>query len=121
MAKDKPLPAPAQQDGEAFDGASKVKLEKAHDLLDRPEKFAKLFCDVAKNQVTVQTLLKEMIREALRGDTESREALMKLIRQAMKEDWRTWARSAWGKVGLAAWTVVTLAIGAYLDTLLGAA
>lgn len=113
--KDKALP-PAQ-DGEVFDAPAKLKLDKAHDLVDRPEKFAKLFCDVAKNQVSVQALIKEMIRESVATDPKSREALLGLIRQALREDWKTWVRSAWGKAGLALWTAGTLALGAWINSM----
>lgn len=117
MAKEKPSTSSHQQDGEVFDAVSKVKLEKTHDVLDRPEKFAELFCDVAKNQVSVQTLIKDMIRDSLTTDSKARDGLLSLIKQAMNEDWRTWFRSAWGKAGLALWTVATLALGAWLNTL----
>lgn len=114
MAKEKS--PPAQQD-EVFDAPSKLKLEKAHDVLDRPEKFAKLFCDVAKNQVSVQALIKDMIRDSLNNDTKARESLLGLIRHAMREDWRVWLRSAWGKAGLALWTVATIGLGAWINSL----
>lgn len=117
MSGKKDAQTPQQPDGELFDAPSKLKLEKAHDVLDRPEKFAKLFCDVAKNQVSVQTLLKEMIRESLTSDTKSRDALLGLIKQAMRDDWRIWLRSAWGKAGLAIWTVATIALGAWINSI----
>ncbi len=105
------------QDGELFDSQSKLKLDKTHDVLDRPEKFAKLFCDVARKQVDMQTFLKEVMRELIATDPKARDSLLGLIRQAMKEDWKSWLRSRGGMVIFGIWTLITIAFGAWISSL----
>jgi hypothetical protein len=103
----------AKKDAEdaQFDASAPLKLQKVHDAIDRPDKFAEIFVKAAQNQVSVKDLFRTMIRETLNTDVQARDALKGIIKQVNKEDWRSFVRSAWGKVSLVIWTVVTLAIG----------
>jgi hypothetical protein len=99
---------------EVFDFASKLKLDKTHDLLDRPEKFAKFFVDVSIAQTAIQNRINEMIRKALKDDNDSKKALIELIKSAQKEDWRAFVKSAWGKVALGIWTLIVALFSAWM-------
>lgn len=93
------------------------RLAQAYKIADRPEEFAKLFCEVAKEQVSVRELLQKMVREMLETDAKSRQALMGLIRYSYKEDWRHFVRSAWSKVAIAAWTLIVVFVTAWLTSI----
>lgn len=107
-----------QREDASFNADAQLKLQKTHDTLDRPEKFAELFCDVAKKQVVVQDLLRSMIQKTIQSE-ESKKHITGLIRQINKDEWKSFVRSAWGKVALVVWTVCTIALGAFFDKLFG--
>lgn len=104
---------------EVFNAESKIKLEKAHKIADRPDEFAKLFCKVAKEQTIVQDMINDMIRKALNTDVSSRGALQGLIQVAYKEDWKAFVKSAWGKIALVVWTLITALISAWIGSHFG--
>ncbi len=76
--------SPAQE--EVFDAASKVKLDKAHDILDRPEKFAEFFKKVAEDYTPIKTMLTDLMREFILKDSTTREEFKKLVKEAEHED-----------------------------------
>ena len=103
-------------DDAQFNADAQIKLEKTHDTIDRPEKFAALFCKVAKEQVAVQELLSKMINRSIQSE-ESKKHLTGVIRHINSQEWKSFVRSTGGKTALAIWTVITLFLGAYFGSL----
>jgi hypothetical protein len=104
-----------------FDADAQVKLESAHDLVQRPDKFAEVFVKAAETQTSIKQLIRKEIRESLALDPESRTSLRGLIAEQFKEaeisnrvrhsfpgrvNWRALIKSAWGKIGILVWTVI---------------
>jgi Ni,Fe-hydrogenase III large subunit len=89
-----------------FDADAQVKLESAHDLVQRPDKFAEVFVKAAETQTSIKLLIRKEIKDSLALDPDSRSSLKDLIAEQFREDWRAFVKSAWGKIGLLVWTVI---------------
>lgn len=96
-----------------------AKLLHTHEIVDRPEKFAEMFCEVAKTQSAVREKLIEILSSAIQYDVESRKAVKQVLKELHDEDWKHFIRSAWGKIGLALWTAISVAIGIWVKSLIG--
>jgi len=97
------IPSLSEQDAQ--------KLERAHKLADRPEKFAEMFEQVAKTQTKVKDVLKKEIRDIIGTDTETRGSIKGLVRQTEKEN--LWYGLK--LVGFGLWSIGLLALGAILN------
>jgi len=95
------------------------KLLHTHEIVDRPEKFAEMFTTVAESQNAVRQKLVEILRTSIQHDVESRKEIKKVLKEIYDEDWKHFIRSAWGKIGLAIWTAVSVAIGIWVKSLIG--
>ena len=87
------------------------KLEKAHGLADRPDKFADMFEQSAKSQTKIKDILKKEIREILSTDVDAKSSLKGIIRQVEREDLWIYTK----KFGFAIWTLVSIVIGALVQ------
>lgn len=90
-----------------------------HEIVDRPEKFAEMFCNVAQSQSAVRSKLMEVLRTAIQNDVETRREVKKVLKEIYDEDWKKFARSTGGKIAAVVWTLVTLAIGYFFKTYVG--
>jgi hypothetical protein len=106
-------------ENEVFDASSKLKLDTAHEILQRPDKFAKLFCDAANKQVDIQNTIKKFIKDSLESDIQTRNALKGMIRHENKESWKAFMMSTGGKIGLGIWTIVTILLTVLAERYLG--
>jgi hypothetical protein len=98
---------------------AQLKLDRAHDIIDRPEKFAAHFRTVARTQTDIKRVIVEIIRECLESDIDAKKQLKNLIREVEQENWKSFLKSTWGKVGVGIWTVITLALGAFFTHFFG--
>lgn len=87
------------------------KLLHTHEIVDRPEKFAEMFVTVAQSQNAVREKLVEILRSSIQHDVESRREIKRVLKEIYDEDWRKFIRSAWGRLALVVWTVITLLLG----------
>ena len=101
---------------EIFDADSKLKLETAHKIADRPEEFAKLFCCVADTQNNIRKKLTEILVLSIQHDVPSRKEIKKAIKEIYDEDWRGFLRSVWGKISLVVGILVSALIGAWINS-----
>src|SRR5262245_226792 len=112
-----------RQNGDAddaqFSADAQLKLDRAHDIIDRPEKFAAHFRVVAKTQNDIKRVIVEIVRECIENDVEARKQFKNLIRDVEDENWKAFLKSIAGKAAVGAWTIITLAIGAFFTHLWG--
>lgn len=102
--------AAAPDAAEVFDGATKLKLDKTHDMLDRPEKFAEFFKKCASNYTPIKDLLKSIIQEIIESDVDGKKAFRKLIREEVNEDWKAIISLLTPKI----WGVFLILLGALI-------
>lgn len=95
------------------------KLLHTHEIVDRPEKFAEMFCTVAESQNAVRQKLIEILRTSIQHDVESRKEIKKVLKEIYDEDWKHFIRSIWGKVAAILWTILTLGLGYLFKKYLG--
>jgi hypothetical protein len=96
-----------------------AKFKKTHDTIDRPEKFAVMFCSVAESQTAVRQKLVSILQTSIQHDVETRQEVKKILLEIYNEDWKSFVRSAIGKVAILAWTAISLVIGAVINNYLG--
>jgi hypothetical protein len=95
------------------------KLLHTHDIVDRPEMFAEMFCKVAESQSAVRTKLMGVLIIAIQNDVETRNEMKKVLKEIYDEDWKRFIRSTGAKVGAIVWTIVTLALGYFFRKYIG--
>lgn len=105
-------PAEASTDDENF--IPKEALRKISASLDQPDKFAEIFCTAAKTQKSIDTVLKDVLRDLLKNDEVSRSVVKDLLREVEKEDWRAFVRKGFGGVG----ALILIGFGALLTALI---
>lgn len=52
-----------------FNKDSKLKLDKVHQAIDRPDVFANIFAKAAESQTKIKDMLRNLMREVLNDDT----------------------------------------------------
>lgn len=82
--------------------------------LEQPDKFAEIFCAAAKTQKSIDTILKNNVRELLQHDNETRSEIKGMLREIEKEDWKRVVK----KIGFSGWTIIVAATSAIV-TLIG--
>lgn len=92
----------------------KAAFRKISASLDQPDKFAEIFCSAAKTQKNIDTTLKDIMRDLLKNDRESRELVKDMLREVEKEDWKFFIKKSGGIV----WTLGSIAFGAVLTAVL---
>lgn len=92
-----------------------LNLKDTQQKVERPDGFAKLFCEAAKSQTAVKDLLKEIIQDLLETDVKAQNVLKRLIQEVFKQDWRAFIKTVWGKFALIAWTAITALIAVLID------
>lgn len=90
-------------------------LKHTHEIIDRPEKFASMFCDVAATQNAVREKLVEILTTSIQHDVNARKEVKKVMKELYDEDWRKFVRSAWGKIALVLWTAISTGIGFWIN------
>ena len=103
-------------DDGAFNADSKLKLEKAHKAIDRPDQFAGLFVNAARTQKNVSDAIKDVVRELLTSDVKSGDALKQIVRDVENENWRGFLKTTWGRIGVAAWTLLVIIATAFINS-----
>lgn len=81
-------------------------LKKTHDIIDRPEKFAKMFTEVADSQSLVREKLSQILILSIQHDVPTRTEMKKVLKEIYDEDWKHFIKSAWGKLALLGWTLL---------------
>ena len=76
--------------------------------IDQPDKFAKVFCEAAKSQKTIDDALKTVVKSLVQHDKETRDFIKSIQRELEKEDWWLVLK----KFGLLGWTLIVAILGA---------
>lgn len=84
------------------------KYKETYETIDRPEKFAELFCKVAESQTNIQDFLKKFVINFTKENPEFKKELRQLIKDEFKKDYRAWLRTTAGKIGFAIWTILII-------------
>ncbi|HEV2917584.1 MAG TPA: hypothetical protein VGW78_07625 [Candidatus Babeliales bacterium] len=84
------------------------KLQHVVEHIDQPEKFAKLFCNAAESQRSIDKVLAKKIRNMIKTDSNTIESIKKLQREVDKEDWKNFIK----KIGLTGWSLFMASFGA---------
>jgi arsenate reductase-like glutaredoxin family protein len=95
------------------------KLLHTHNIVDRPEMFAEMFCKIAETQSAVRTKLMEVLRVAIQHDVPTRSEVKKVLKEIYDEDWKRFIRSTGAKIGAVVWTLITLAAGYFFKKYIG--
>lgn len=102
-------------DGQTFDADAQLKLQTAHEAVERPDKFAELFCKAAKTQTAIKDILWDELRKLLASDQAARESLKGIIREVEKEDWKFLGK----KFFIGIWTLVVIVLTSIANALFG--
>ena len=94
--------------------ADAKKLEESYAIVDRADRLAELFCKAAETQISVRQKILDVLKLAIETDAPSREQVKKILKEIHDEDWRMFVKSAWAKIGIVVWTLVTALISAYI-------
>lgn len=94
-----------------FNAEALSKLNKAHDTIEHPDKFADVFCNAAETQSKVKDVIKKQIEVSTATDPAVRKSLKEIVKEVEKEEMWIWGK----KIGFAAWTVLILVMGALLN------
>lgn len=86
-------------------------LKKAIASLEQPDKFAEIFCQAARKQKAIDDVLQEVMRKLIEHDAPIRDALKGLLKEADKEERRSFFR----KIRTQAWAILLLVVGAFLQ------
>jgi catalase (peroxidase I) len=81
---------------------------------EQPDKFAEIFCNAAKKQKSIDSTLKDIVRELLKHDKDTVDHLKSVQRQVNKEDLKNLAR----QIGATGWSVIMLVLGGIISLLL---
>lgn len=116
-----PKPTQASSDRVTSDKADMLapfvsKLDETHNKIFHPDQFAEIFVNAAKSQTSVKEHIRSELLESLTLDAQSRRALKEIIKECFKDDWRAFLVSTGGKVTFAIWSVLTIALGAWLNS-----
>lgn len=112
--------ADTPQNGEHISGTlGDEVVQKLLQVIDRPEKFAEMFCSVAETQVSVRKKLIDILKEAVKTDTEAREAMKVILKEIYADDFKYWFRSVWGKIAIGLWTLLVVVATAWATNFLG--
>lgn len=65
-----------------------VEFKATLDKIERPDLFAKVFCDAAESQVCIKDILGKLIRENIKENKEVHEAGKQLFKEIIDEDKR---------------------------------
>lgn len=95
------------------DYAPKEAFDKLAANLEQPDKFAKVFCEAAEGQKSIDIILKKNIKEVIKSDKETYDFLKEIIRTVDKEDWKSFL----SKIGSLGWAILLLVLGAILQAL----
>ena len=102
-------------DESTFNSDAQLKLDKAHNVIDRPEKFAAHFRNVAKSQTDIKKVIMEIVRECIESDVETRKHFKNLIREVENENWRGFLKTLGGKAFFGIWTLIVIVVTAIVN------
>ena len=85
-------------------------LQETKDKLDRPDKFAEIFCQAAKSQVKIKECLSKIIRELVTKDTSVNQHLNNTFKDIIKKDTKAFYTMLWKKLGWLLTVVGTIAV-----------
>jgi hypothetical protein len=83
------------------------------DNINRPDKFAEIFCAAAKKQKMIDDCLKEIMRDLLSHDHATKERVKLIIEDHEKQN----LKFLYKKIGFTLWSLFLLCLGAILPTL----
>lgn len=81
--------------------------------LEQPDKFAKLFCEAAEQQKSIDAVLKKNIKQLIQSDNDIADSIKSFQREVDKEDWRRFIKKFGGFI----YSIGLLIIGAVLQAL----
>jgi hypothetical protein len=96
-----------------YDASAESKLNKAHDTIEHPDKFAEIFIKAAKSQTVISEYLESEVQTNLSSD-QIKKTIKNLVEEHFKESWKSFLRSNGAKIGFAIWTIAILVLGAWL-------
>lgn len=85
-------------------------LQETRDKLDRPDKFAEIFCQAAKSQVKIKEYLGKLIREQITKDTAVNQHLINSFKRIIKDDTKAFYVALWKKLGWLLTVLGTIAV-----------
>lgn len=101
-------------------------LKETKDKLDRPDKFADIFCQAAKSQVKIKDCLGKIIREMITKDAQVNQHLNNAFKEIIAKDTKIFYSNLWRKlkgpvalIGTAIGSVVLTLFTQYLMKKLG--
>lgn len=92
-------------------------LKETKDKLERPDKFADIFCQAAKSQVKIKDCLGKIIREMITKDTQVNQHLNNAFKDIIVKDTKIFYSNLWRKFK-GSIVVVGTAVGSVFLTLL---
>ena len=106
----------SQEQKSDFDMSNLVNgMDKLTANFEQPHKFAEIFCKAAKQQKSIDIVLKSSIKNLLQHDKESRDSIKDVLREIEKED--LWI--VLKKLGFFGWSILVLIFGILLKKYLG--
>lgn len=79
-----------------FDPA--VEFKATLDKIERPDKFAEVFCTAAKSQVSIKEVLADLVKDNFINNKEVRDSIKMLVKDVVKEDKAFFFKMTWEKV-----------------------
>ncbi|HSW93403.1 MAG TPA: hypothetical protein VLJ15_03505 [Gammaproteobacteria bacterium] len=89
----------------------RAEIENLHANLHQPDKFAEIFCKVARTQKSVDQVFKEMFINLLKTDKDVFDEVKKIFKLIETENW--WNNLI--KIRSGIWAILLLAIGAAIN------
>lgn len=102
-----------------FNADAQLKLDVAHDILQRPDKFAEIFLKAATSQSSIKEHIRKEIEESLTLDPKSRTALKVLMKEHFKDDWKAFMFSTGGKIAFGIWSIALIFLTAWVSHVWG--
>lgn len=74
---------------DGYDPSLEIKeLKTTVDKIDRPDKFAVLFCEAAQTQVAIKNRLGEVVKEIIADDKSVKEKIKELLKEIQRDNIR---------------------------------
>lgn len=90
------------------------KFETFYKILEHPDKFADLFCYVAKTQTKVKDVIIQNIRDIFVNDLHIKKEINNLIKNFEKEEFIVFGR----KIGFGIWTLFIIVVTILIEYIL---
>lgn len=106
----------AEEKIQALSKTDEKRLTQAYRLADRPEEFARFFCEVSEQQTSVKKKIQEILKESLTSDTEAIKALKEIVKDVEKENMMVWLKTTGGRILFAIWSISLVVLGGWAQS-----